>query len=295
MEFRQLESFVAVVNNRSFSKAAKQLYLSQPTITAHVNDLERELSCSLLLRSTRGVELTEAGQTCYNYAQDILTQRQALYRELLGTTDEPPVLRIATSTVPAISFLPTCIAGFRQRFPHVVFQMLQGNSASTCDLVKRHQVQLGFTGVAPTDPELASIPIAQDELVLITANVPRFHLVDRAKNPVVLLNQENLLRRSDGSGTDNEVRRLLESWNQPVKVAAELPTSEAQLAAVAADAGVAIVSAVAASDYINFGRVLAFPLGEQGKRFLYMIRSKQRPMDRDTAAFYKHVAQNRTI
>ena len=102
MNLKQLEAFVKVAETKSFSAAAKQLYLTQPTISAHISSLEKELNACLLVRSTKGVSLSEAGKELYAYAEQMLELEQKI-RERFGLSsgERGSVLRIAASTIPS--------------------------------------------------------------------------------------------------------------------------------------------------------------------------------------------------
>ena len=88
MEFRQIEAFVNVVKYQSFSKAAKIMFLSQPTVSAHVVSMEQELSCRLFDRTTKRVEVTADGKRLYEYATKILDLRDEVYEEFIRPKGE---------------------------------------------------------------------------------------------------------------------------------------------------------------------------------------------------------------
>ena len=101
MNLKQLEAFVRVAETKSFSKAAKQLYLTQPTVSAHIASLERELCTCLLVRNTKEVSLTESGKELYAYAGQMLELEQKICRRFgLEEKHSGSVLRIAASTIP---------------------------------------------------------------------------------------------------------------------------------------------------------------------------------------------------
>ena len=115
MNLKQLEAFVRVAETKSFSTAAKMLFLTQPTVSAHISSLERELNTCLLVRNTKGVALSEAGKELYAYAEQMLELEQKI-RERFGLTGRQSgsVLRIAASTIPAQYLLPDIMARFRK-------------------------------------------------------------------------------------------------------------------------------------------------------------------------------------
>ena len=118
MNLKQLEAFVRVAETKSFSLTAKQLYLTQPTVSAHIASLEKELNTCLLVRNTKGVALSEEGKELYAYAEQILElERKIKERFGLNRAGGGSVLRVAASTVPAQYLLPDIMAAFRKKYP----------------------------------------------------------------------------------------------------------------------------------------------------------------------------------
>ena len=118
MDFRQLESFVAIAKHGSFTRAAEELYLTQPTLTGHIQAIENELGTVLLNRCGKSVTLTEAGRILYNHAVNILNMReQALFTLAKYEGKLEGELAIAASTVPQRYILPGLLAAFSQRIP----------------------------------------------------------------------------------------------------------------------------------------------------------------------------------
>ena len=117
MDFKQLEAFVYVVKLKSFSKAAQRIYLTQPTISAHINSLEKELDTKLIERGTKYVYPTKPGSILYQYAIKMLNLRddaccsvKNYNKELKGT------LSICASTVPSQYILPKVVSAFREEY-----------------------------------------------------------------------------------------------------------------------------------------------------------------------------------
>lgn len=107
MDIRQLEAYVYTVKYRSFSLAAQKLYLSQPTVSAHICNLEKELHTQLLKRTTKTLSVTPAGQTLYNYAAEILDLRHKAILEL--SNEQETMLHIGVSSVPSLYLLPELV------------------------------------------------------------------------------------------------------------------------------------------------------------------------------------------
>ena len=113
MNLKQLEAFVQIADSGSFSKAAKELYLTQPTISAHVSTLEKELNTRLFVRNTKEVKLSESGTLLYDYAkQMIILQKQIEDTFAVREEKSQQRITIAASTIPAQYLLPNILVAF---------------------------------------------------------------------------------------------------------------------------------------------------------------------------------------
>ena len=113
MDFKQIEAFVNVVRYKSFSKAADATFFTQPTISTHIRNLEKELGVKLLDRKSRAVEMTPQGAKFYKYAVEMINARAQAF-EALSDMDENigGILEIQTSSIPGVTFLPDLLAAF---------------------------------------------------------------------------------------------------------------------------------------------------------------------------------------
>ena len=114
MEFKQLEAFVAVVENKSFSEAARQLNLTQPTISAHIQTLEQELNSRLLIRTTKKLTITQRGLQLYDCASNMLNMRKNIIDEFTGQNKK--IIDLAVSTIPSSYLLPESSVLLLSRF-----------------------------------------------------------------------------------------------------------------------------------------------------------------------------------
>ena len=107
MNLKQLEAFVQVAEGGSFSKAAKQLFLTQPTISAHISSLEKELNARFFVRNTKEVKLSDDGKELYRYARQMIDlQKKIEERFETGKSESKHLITIAASTIPAQYLLP---------------------------------------------------------------------------------------------------------------------------------------------------------------------------------------------
>src|SRR3990172_3021240 len=286
MTLRQLEVLLAVARERSFSRAAKKIHSSQPTLSEHVGELERELGKKLLYRRGREVTLTEAGRVFAEYAGAALAAvdgaRQAV-AELDGLAHGS--LLIGASTTPGIYVMPGVIATFRQRYPGVELTLRIANSQVIEDRVKARELDLGVVGghaIGPGEECLAAGLL--DELVVI---VPPGHAWAKRRDirPAELAGQP-LLVREGGAAARRGTERALQQAGVRYRVAMELDHTEAIKQAVLAGLGVAFVSTYAVRGEIATGRLRAVRLrGLLVRRHFHVPHHEARRVTASARAF----------
>jgi len=152
MEFRQLEAFVNAAKYKSFSKAADATFLTQPTISTHVSNLENELGVRLLNRSGREISLTPHGHEFYSYAVELLNTRSRAVMSMKNLKEDlDGILEIQTSSIPGYFYLPQVMEEFHELFPRVRFYVEQSDSRLVNENLMNQRGELGFTGVICTD------------------------------------------------------------------------------------------------------------------------------------------------
>ena len=207
MDFRQIEAYVNVIKQKSFSKAAHISNVKQPTISAHVNALEKEMGVKLIDRTHREARPTPEGQLFYDYAVNMINLREtALYSVKGFQNNIQGLIRIHSSSFPAEYILPGLIRNFVRLYPHVKFQIEQYDSRQVLKNMMENKAEIGFTG-AKGSYELSYIPLFEDEVVVIA---PGDHAYQDLPNDFVRASEiaaYPLIFREQGSGT----RKLTES------------------------------------------------------------------------------------
>ena len=278
INLKQLEAFTATAEFSSFTKAAETLYLTQSTVSAHIHGLENSLGVRLIQRGARQrVTLTKEGAAVYREAKEILTRCQAL--EDLGNRDRENQLVIGASTVPGQCLLPEIMADFNTAHPGCRFVQLRGDSQKIHQFLAEGKINLGFVGTR-TDPQnLHYYPIAEDRLVLITANQEPFRTLHQEGISGTALLDQPMILREESSGTRQEMIRFLSRLGKTpdtLQVIAQIDNPEAIKSSVSRGLGVSVISVLAAREEILSGRLLAFSFGDRGAlRRIYLARSKQ--------------------
>jgi DNA-binding transcriptional LysR family regulator len=167
MRIEQLHAFVEVARRGSVSRAAEGLFVTQPTLTARLKSLERELDAVLFVRSQRGMRLSDSGRAFLPYAERTVDTVSS-GRRLLAELARGEAGQLALGAAPAVStyVLPHILTRFRRTHPKVLLAVRTGHSEEVLELVLREQVQIGL-GRALRHPEIEAIPLYEDELVLV--------------------------------------------------------------------------------------------------------------------------------
>lgn len=278
MELKQLRSFAAVVKWGSFTRAAEVLYLSQPTISAHIRQLEEELHTKLILRTTKNLTVTPKGKEIYQYAGNILELHERMVRCCAG--EDTRTIRLGASTIPAAYLLPELLPAYRARCPEVQVAVRQSDSLEVISGLRDGMLDAGMAGMPAQEEHLVSVPFYQDRMVLITPVNEHFLALRREASPSMeRLTDSPFILREEGSGSRWRGDRLLEQLGIPeqsLHVAARASDQETIKNLVACGLGVSILSEKAAQPLIEAGRVLGFTFpGVDSQRALYLIYQRE--------------------
>lgn len=276
LSIRQLEVFVALVDQGSFTRAAQALGLSQSTVSGHIADLERRLGTMVVERGRRRVRPTAAGDALLPPARETLkaerTTRMAV-EELTGLLRGQ--LAIGGSTIPAIYFLPPVLARFHERYPDIALRLVTGDSREVLDRILASDIEIGVVGAQPDASQFDAAPFGTDRLVLVLP--PGHALAARKELAVADVLHEPMVMREEGSGTREAILRALaadgdEATDVALNVVLEVGSNESQKAAVRAGVGVAFVSDRAVEDELESGVLVTVPVkGVDVRREFYLV------------------------
>lgn len=295
IDMKEMEAFVSVVDCGSFSRAAKSLYLTQPTVSTHIASLERKLGIKLLVRTTKEIYPSDAGSLLYGYAKDILQLRAKAVQALYAFThDMQGTVLVAASTIPGQYFLPKLIQGFRTEYPDINFNVQVLDSTEVAGQIASRKAEVGFTGTIISLSKCVYQPLAEDRLVVITPNSPKYRVFLSTGFPVRHLTQEPFISREPGSGTRLETENFLREMGVDIKdvhIAVEVRSTESIKQMVSEGLGIAVISQSACEDYCKFQKLLAFNFDNvRLRRKLYVVRHKNSILSPIAQAFYNYVA-----
>lgn len=206
-DFR-LKVFLSVARNLSFTKAARELFVSQPAVTKHVQELETAYGMRLFERQGSRITLTEAGCLLQEHGERILADYRRLEFEMNILRDRRAgELRLGASTTIAQYVLPSVLAGFIQRFPNVHLSLLNGNSQEVEIALQEGRIDLGLVEGIHRSPGLKYTVFLQDELVAVVSTCSKLRMSDEI-TPRDLTHLP-LALREQGSGTLDVIGRAL--------------------------------------------------------------------------------------
>ena len=275
MDIKELEAFVYVVENCSFSRAAELLHLTQPTISSHVSALERKLNIKLIVRTTKETYPSDAGKLLYKYAKEILQVRENAAIALRNFSQEMKgTISIAASTVPSQYYLPHLLQDFRARYPDITFNIQMEDSPKVVELVATRSVEIGFCGTM----------VASHKCVYQDFAGKPF--------PIEQLKEETFISREKGSGTYQAGKELLNELGIDIaqlRTAVEIRSTESVKQMVSEGLGVGLIAQSAAQDYVQFGKLLAFPFPDSRfRRQLYIVKHKNSILSPIAQVFYDY-------
>ncbi|MHB8354956.1 MAG: LysR family transcriptional regulator [Burkholderiales bacterium] len=240
--FRQLQIFSAVVHTRSFTRAAEELFLAQPTISLQMKKLGEAVGIPLFEQVGKEIRPTDAGQDLYAACRDLFRTFENLETQIADRKGiRRGKLRLGVVTT-AKYIAPELLAAFGAQFPGIEFSMKVSNRDEIIQRIQNGEDDLYVMGQVPTDEvDVEAIPFALNPL---TVMVPRAHHLARLAKPVPLdaIAQAPFLIREPGSGTRNAYLRLFGEKGLRPNIVMELSSNEAIKHAVASGLGVSILS-----------------------------------------------------
>lgn len=296
ISLKQLEVLIAVVECGNFTKAAEHLYLAQSTVSSHISALEEALHVTLFRReSKKCVTLTADGKRVYQYAKDVVGRCNALESALNAERQRELVL--GASSAPSKSLLPEQIRRFSESHPECCCVVKSGDSERIQQMVLDGDIQIGFVGSTDNRQALTYECVAEDRLVLITPNTPRFALLKEQGVLGRALLGEPMVFRDHGSGTQKMVDNYLSTQDGDAKREhGRYYVSDPELLQelVALGCGVSILSALSVQEQVAAGKLLTFELEEKPvSRNIYMVYRKKSDLSDLARGFAQQVRQSK--
>lgn len=294
MNLKQLEAFVQVSESGSFSKATKELFLTQPTISAHISSLEKELNVRLFIRNTKEVSLSDDGKDLYRYAKQITDLEKAIEeRFYMDSDDGKHFITIAASTIPAQYLLPKVLMCYRERYPKEQIKIMETDSSEVVTQVVDHMVDVGFTGTVLEKKHCKYIPFYKDELAVITPDTPEYRILkEQNRDDIDWIKRKPLILREEGSGTRKEAEKQLKNAGismEDLDIVASIANQETIKKSVKQGMGITVLSRLAAEDEDG---LLIFPIpGADEGRDINLVYNKNYQTTRSADRFIRIVKE----
>jgi len=267
-----LPAFLAVADHKTTTNASAVLHIAQPTVTEHINRLEKEIGNHLFKRSVKGMQLTDVGRQFYPYAKQLLATMQEALNATNVQADLSGILSLTASTTVADYVLPHLLASFYQKHPKLSIQLKSLNTAQTLEAIDQGSTQLGLIEGHSAWPHILLTPFIQDDIILVGAPFKHYavaKITDMQKLPFIW--------RERGSGTRDVIEKAL--TKQGVDIAAiqpfcEINSTEAIKQSVAKHLGVAFMSKWAVAKELSSGQLQHIRVpGLNINRLFYWVQS----------------------
>jgi DNA-binding transcriptional LysR family regulator len=297
IDFRHLETFCRVAALKSFSRAADDLFLTQPTVSGHILSLEKSLSLRLFDRTGREVRLTKAGEMFLGYASKILTVRKDLLNALSefsqGIRGE---LSLGASTIPGEYLLPRLMGDFKAEHPRLILTLKISDTKEIVQELLQGNIEFGVIGAKVDHPSLHYEKFEEDEIIVIA---PSDHPLTRKRS----VGFEDLLKepwiiREEGSGTQMTVERALRKKGKSLKdlnVAIEMGSTSSVKEGVKANLGLAFISRRAVEEELNRNLFTSITLEglESISRQIYIVSQRGKTMSPTGMEFLRFLKKKR--
>lgn len=244
MNLDHLKVFYVAANNKSFSQTARDLHLSQSSVSLQIKQLEELWDCQLFERTTKKISLTLAGEILYRKVGTLIAlmnETENELQQLKGTVHGD--LKLGSSLTIGEYILPFVLAEFNQLYPKVNMHLKLYNSEQIVEKLLNHEINLGFIESTLAYPSFKQVPFATDELILLSSPNQQF-----SNSPTITVEElmtMPFIIREKGSGTRQVIEDILRKNKintDKLKVVMELEHTEAIKSAVEAGLGIAIIS-----------------------------------------------------
>ncbi|MDH5301226.1 MAG: LysR family transcriptional regulator [Gammaproteobacteria bacterium] len=273
LTLQQLRLFEAVSRHRSFTRAAEELFLTQPAVSIQIKRLEEQVGLPLFDHVGRKIFLTRAGEELYSASLDILnrvSQLKLSVQDLEGSVKGPMLLSVVSTT---LYFMPHMLGAFLQQYPEVDPKLTFTNREIVLQRLQDNQDDFVVMGQVPEDKDVEAFPFMENILVVVAH--PGHPLAKKKKISLEQLAKERFIERELGSGTRKATDRVFNEQGMVIEPYMELGNSEAIKQAVMAGLGVAVLSLHSLTLEINANKLVVlnvehFPI----KRRWYAVHLK---------------------
>src|SRR6266481_503652 len=284
MDINQLEAFLSVAQEKSFSRAADVLHRTQPAVSQAIRRLEAELGESLFDRSSKDGTLTAAGRVLLDFAQQMMNLRQHAHSAIRELRDlHRGKLSLGANEYTVMCLLPL-IPIFRARHPHIKIEVKRSLASRIAGEIMGRDVEIGVVSFKPPDQAIKSVSVAIDELALVVA--PNHPLAAEKIVSVRELGAQAFIAHNVRSPYRERVIKTFEKHRTPLNISMEMPTLEAIKRLVEKSMGVALIPRLAAQTEIARKQLAGIAVKEMRlERRVHLIYRKGATLSHAAKAF----------
>jgi LysR family transcriptional regulator, low CO2-responsive transcriptional regulator len=282
LDLHKVGVFFTVARLGSFTRAAQQLHMTQPTVSQHVKELEDALHVTLFERSTRRLHLTEAGKTLYDYAERLLTlASDAVTAVQIAAGRAAQTLKLGVGHTLAAYLLPNALSRYRAEYPGYRVRLSVGNTAELLTMLAENEIDLALVGSPAEHSDIVTEPFKQDRLVVIVSHQDEW--ANQGFVTPAMLRKRILLTREPGSALYTSVVRLLGEEILMSESVILLGETEAIKRSVELGLGVALIQGIAIEREVASGTLKALELRDGDAARTYLIARRRRGSLNDSA------------
>src|SRR5262250_640811 len=269
MDIAALKTFLAVAEERSFSRAAAKVHRTQPAVSQAVRRLEVELGEQLFDRSSKSGTLTDAGRVLQNYGQRLVRLAEETESAMRELRDLRRGRVLVGANEAAVHTLLPLIARFRGSYPQISIDVRRVPARQIAVEVQQGSLDFGALTFHPAEAGLLEVPVGSDELVLLVP--PTHRLAKRKQVAMEDICEEFIVAHNDPSPARERVLRLFEERHVPLKMVISLPSLDGIKRAVEMKLGVALLPRRCAITEIASGRLVAVPVAGVSRKRQVMV------------------------
>lgn len=259
LNFNQLRTFHQAAKSLNFTVAGKNLFVSQPAVTAQIKLLEEFCNLDLFAKKGRRIYLTDEGKTIFKYTSKIFELEQDLEKTIYDLQKlKQGCLRIGTTKTYARYLMPVLLTPFHQSFPGVTIELNEGSSLEMNENVVDFRNSLAIIPTVDDNPDIHFIPLFREEVVLIAAS--DYHLSKRDGISIEELAGEPIVMKEIGSGTRKLVEECFGNDREKLNIIAETSNMEFIKELVKQGEGISFVVKTAIKRELTEGTLVAIPV-----------------------------------
>jgi DNA-binding transcriptional LysR family regulator len=289
LDLAQLEIFLCIAEEKSFSRAAEKMLRTQPALSIAIKRLEEELGEPLFDRSSKSGTLTEAGRILLSYAQRMINMRDEAkdaISELRGMFRGR--LTIGANESTSLYLLPKLLLEYRRRHPQIKIEVFRNISEKIPAEVLERNLDFGFLSYDPMHPSLQSFEVHRDELVLVVP--PKHHLAGRKQVTVKDLGNEQFVAHNVKTPSRTRIFDFFAQHRTPLNICIELATLETIKDFVKLEVGLAILPRLAVEEEIKSGELIEVPVkGMKIEKTLRLVYRREQTLSHAAKSFLELV------